>query len=350
MTIARRSKLQPSGRADHAGLLLTRYLKEHKSKDSEERNKLEQTPEEELLNDATKVEASETYPFAFNRWKSSLPSLEASFTAELASSLAIGLGNENPLEVGLTVHHTYGMPIIPGSAIKGLCRRGALALKQEEKISEDQIYTLFGSTKENGGRDCAGYVTFYDAWFEPDSVGRTPFHRDVITVHHQEYYGSKGSSAPTDFDDPTPVPFLVVKKGARFFFAIEAPSEDWGKFTINLLKWSIANLGVGGKTNAGYGYFKPDGQAQTGQAAVSIAKETQTWRNVTVRLNPGTEEMVAQHEGQRANVIGSTAQALRAQLPEEIRNRLKSQKQIQADVEVEIRGNQRTIVKIMPTT
>jgi len=357
MTIARRSKLQPSGSAEHAGLLLTSYLKAHKPTKQDERNKLKHTPEEELLIAAMKVKASETYQFAFKRWKNNLPCPETSFMAELASSLAIGLGNESPIEVGLTVHHTYGMPIIPGSAIKGLCRRGATQLKQQNQITDEQFFVIFGSTKENGGKDSAGYVTFYDALYDPDSVEGKPFHRDVITVHHQEYYGSKGQSPPTDFDDPTPVPFLVVKKGARFFFAVHAPSKEWGDFTMKLLKWSLANLGVGGKTNAGYGYFKAEGQTGTtppaqGTAAqqqtVPIARATQKWENVTVRLNPGTGEMVVQHEGQKANAIGTVAQALRAGLPEETRNTLQKQRQIQADVEVEIRGNQRTIVKIMP--
>jgi len=51
------------------------------------------------------------------------------------------------------------------------------------------------------------------------------------------------------------IPFLVVKPGAEFLFAITAPNEEWGNFTIELLKWCLQNIGIGGKTNAGYGYF-----------------------------------------------------------------------------------------------
>lgn len=275
---------------------------------------------------------------------------------ELASSLAIGLGNETPLEVGLTVHHTYGMPVIPGSALKGLCRRGASHLKREGKITAEQFNFLFGTTKENGGNDSAGFITFFDAWYDPESVGGQPFHRDVITVHHKDYYSSKGQSAPTDFDDPNPVPFLVVKKGAKFYFAVQAPTDEWGEFTVNLMKWCLVNLGVGGKTNAGYGYFKAERQAtgaQTGQAASSqqtgsIASERKRWENVTVRLNPSTGELSANLGEQKATVMGSAAQELRSRLPDEVRERLKRQKMIQADVEVEIHGNMRKIVGIEP--
>jgi CRISPR-associated protein Cmr6 len=34
--------------------------------------------------------------------------------------LIVGLGGDNVLETGLTLHHTYGVPLIPGNALKGL--------------------------------------------------------------------------------------------------------------------------------------------------------------------------------------------------------------------------------------
>lgn len=130
-----------------------------------------------------------------------------------------------------------------------MCRRGALKLLGEGKISQEQFDALFGNTSS------ASYFVFYDAWYDPASVDRKPFHRDVITVHHPKYYQS-GNTWPTDFDDPTPVPFLVVKPRTQFLFAIQAPDEKWGKFVESLLNWCLQNLGIGGKTNAGYGYFK----------------------------------------------------------------------------------------------
>lgn len=355
MTIARRSKLKPEGSASHAGLLFQRYLEAHKPQADQGRRELKQMPEEKLLDEATKIVAGEEYKIAFKRWKTSSSAGMSTFSLELAASLAIGLGNENPLEVGLTVHHTYGMPLIPGSAIKGLCRRGAGFLKNGDN-GIDQFYTLFGSTKENGGKDSAGYVTFYDAWYDPDSVGGKPFHRDVVTVHHPEYYGSRGSSAPTDFDDPTPVPFLVVKKGARFFFAIQAPNTEWGDFTANLMKWCLINLGVGAKTNAGYGYFEAErlpSSAQTAPAATQqqsaqFSTEIQRWENVTVSFNPGSREIRASYKGQNAVVAGSAADNLLSKLSEEARNKLRYQKRIVADIEVEVQGNRKTIVNISP--
>ena len=42
--------------------------------------------------------------------------------AENLSKLSIGFGNPTPLETGLTLHRLYGLPCIPGTSIKGMCR------------------------------------------------------------------------------------------------------------------------------------------------------------------------------------------------------------------------------------
>lgn len=235
--------------AEHAGLTLQRYLQKHKPIERENQAVM---PEEALLEAVQNFCAPHAYHVAFRRWQAFAQSRSRWFLMKLATPLAIGLGNASPLEVGLTLHHTYGMPIIPGSALKGLCRRGAQLLCRKSKISQQDFELLFGTGGEQA--NVAGCVVFYDAWYDPDTVGGQPFHRDVITVHHPVYYGG-GAQPPTDFDDPNPVPFLVVKPETRFLFAIDAADERWAEFAKQLLRWCLVNLGVGAKTNAGYGYF-----------------------------------------------------------------------------------------------
>lgn len=324
----------------HAGLWLTRYLSEHKTKDTEERNKSE-VPEETHLNAAVNIAASDAYKRAFQRWQALHPH---PLKLTLASSLAIGLGNESPLEIGLTLHHTYGVPVIPGSAIKGMCRRAAETLKAQGLINDEQFYCLFGRTKDNGGQDEAGAAVFYDAWYDPGSVEGKPLHRDVITVHHQKYYDSKGNTPPTDFDDPIPVPFIVVKKSARFLFALDALDDGWRTFANELLKWSLINLGVGGKTNAGYGYFEDSSSPSASQHTIS--SQTETWEGVTLTLNPGSGTMKATHEGRTAEAHGSHAQDLQQALSDERQEQFRQTKKLTADIEVEITGNQRRIIAI----
>jgi CRISPR-associated protein Cmr6 len=39
---------------------------------------------------------------------------------ELLSRLLVGHGTQSPTEVGLTTHRTWGVPVVPGTALKGL--------------------------------------------------------------------------------------------------------------------------------------------------------------------------------------------------------------------------------------
>ncbi len=48
-------------------------------------------------------------------------------TAKTGARLSIGFGNTTPLETGLTLHRLYGVPYLPGTALKGICRSWALA-------------------------------------------------------------------------------------------------------------------------------------------------------------------------------------------------------------------------------
>ncbi|MBI5445322.1 MAG: hypothetical protein HY900_29435, partial [Deltaproteobacteria bacterium] len=50
----------------------------------------------------------------------------AVFEGRVAWRLTVGLGNEHPLENGVTLHRLYGVPFLPGSAIKGVTRARVL--------------------------------------------------------------------------------------------------------------------------------------------------------------------------------------------------------------------------------
>ena len=166
-----------------------------------------------------------------------------SLTATTEGPLAIGLGNASPYEVGLTLHHTYGVPYLPGTTLKGLTRRAALAQGMSE--TDEGFKVPFGDTTN------AGYVTFWDGWL--DAGSEKPLQLDTITVHHPNYYQS-GGAWPTDFDDPTPVAFLSVRPDVKFHIALSGPGE-WRVLAARLLEYGLTHLGLGGKTNAGYGGF-----------------------------------------------------------------------------------------------
>ncbi|MFB9991967.1 type III-B CRISPR module RAMP protein Cmr6 [Deinococcus oregonensis] len=204
----------------------------------------------EFLKTAAKIKPSSAYQAAFEVWRGvTLPSI----TATTSGPLAIGLGNASPTEVGLTLHRTYGLPYLPGSALKGLAVRAA----RDYPLGEAACKALFGDAES------AAHLIWWDGWLDP--ACRAPLQLDTITVHHQKYYGSAGQSGPqeiwpTDFDDPNPVAFLSVPPHTKFHLALgkSTPELDdqWVHLAAELLGYGLSKLGLGGKTNAGYGSFE----------------------------------------------------------------------------------------------
>ncbi len=201
------------------------------------------------------VAANSAYRAALQRWQALSKGYASAMVVTRGQPLAIGLGDASAAEVGLRLHHTYGVPYLPGSSLKGLTRRAALDFGLEEGSEHWQV--LFGHSPE--GQDAGGsrgYPVFWDGWWVP--VGQTQkLHLDVVTPHHQEYYSSQGKKPPTDFDAPIPVSFVTVPVGWKFLVTVscvEAP--EWADLALKILLYGLSNLGLGAKTNSGYGRFE----------------------------------------------------------------------------------------------
>lgn len=244
----------------HVGLILDRYLeKEDPSNLSAGRA----DPFESVVRLAGM--SNPVYEKAFQRYKTGFIDAATDILAA-RERLVIGLGAETVLETGLTLHHTYGVPIIPGTAQKGLCSHYCSEVwgREEPGFQRGGKYhvELFGKTGD------AGHIGFHDAWPLPESL-RSMIRRDVMTVHHPLYYRSQeGGAAPTDFDDPTPIPFLSVT--GSFFFAVTCDvagdvGKAWRQLAMRLLVDAVREWGIGGKTNSGYGRLevvRPDAHSK----------------------------------------------------------------------------------------
>lgn len=248
------------------------------------------------------IAVSPDYSRSFERWKKSFSAAgDRVFELALASRLLVGHGNSSATDVGITVHHTWGVPVIPGAALKGLCAHYVDAVygpsdpdrapweqqADERKRADYQGVTWRGRRIHRGpgavyralfgapdaeeddamrarGIDAgasAGLVTFHDALYVPGSVrGDKPFAGDVLTVHQKGYYDSSGGSWPNDYDSPNPVAFLTVRPGVRLLFALSGP-EDWTDLAERLVRDALETWGVGGKTSAGYGRLIAPGQS-----------------------------------------------------------------------------------------
>lgn len=238
-------------RGQHPGLLLQRYLCENATGEGgnpEEKRAILQA----AISAAGNPEVRELYKTAFGRWQRSLPELTAANDLQTVGRLIVGLGTENVLETGIRLHHTYGMPILPGSALKGLaahyCDQTWGASEENFKRGRPYHQLLFGTTDESG---C---IIFHDGWFVPDSESE-PLKLDVMTPHHPRWLD--GSVPPTDFDSPTPVPFLSVAGQFHVAVSWRGPAGDksrnWTELALSLVADALHSWGVGGKTTSGYG-------------------------------------------------------------------------------------------------
>jgi len=249
------------------------------------------------------------YPAFFRRWRQSFGEADVVIEIKARSRLLLGHGNPAATEVGLTLHHTWGVPIIPGSAIKGLLNHyvdasygpshpgaepdrqpfgGVVWDEQSRRIVAgpgEQHRALFGGPAwDKDPFGAAGGIVFHDALWVPAPGGFLA--PDVITVHQKAYYDKMGAAWPNDYTSPVPIGFLTVKPGQRFLLAIS--SREGG---ANLLEFAKTELlcaldewGIGAKTSSGYGRL---GRADAPAGGDGGA------RAIQVQLDPGRELLIA---------------------------------------------------------
>jgi CRISPR-associated protein Cmr6 len=201
---------------------------------------------------------------------------------QLEGRLAINLADSLIQNAGICLDRLFGLPYIPGSAIKGVCRHAALEELRNAKESEqpallDALCAVFG-TAENDfaqgdlkafralkpGKDTnrKGSVSFLPAY--PANEARIVV--DLTNVHYPLYYsGDKkrkiapGLPSSLKEEKPQPNPFPAVEVGAQFAFCLVlcGINKDPTLLT-HARRWLEAALtvrGLGAKTASGYGWF-----------------------------------------------------------------------------------------------
>lgn len=233
------------------GLLLRRGLDEYESAGRDGNPEGGGKKKQALIERMARIGPQEGYRRAFNRWKAATADGKrfSNFAAPLLGRLYIGLSRETALETGITVQHAWGMPMIPGSALKGIARAAA-----RERLADkpDLVNWLFGAATDGAKDDSAleaGAVVFHDAWWVPE--GR-PFVAEVVTPHHGGYYVQGGAVPATDFDSPIPASQIATQ--GSFYFVLEG-EPAWCGIAQTLLQFALEERGVGGKRSSGYGYF-----------------------------------------------------------------------------------------------
>ena len=182
--------------------------------------------------------------------------------------LILGLGSENVLETNMTLHHIYGIPYIPGSAVKGILRHwwlneafanGKGKIDEAKALENPEFLSVFGSQKQRGE------VRFLDAY----PTEAVHFAIDIMNPHYSDYYS--GKKPPTDDQRLVPIPFLTVEN-TTFRFAFLAQEQIWLDKLKDQFKEALDLKGVGAKTAVGYGYFR-DFKDKTGTFTDKLRRE-----------------------------------------------------------------------------
>lgn len=218
------------------------------------------------------------------------------------SRLVVGLGDESVYEMSIRLLRNYGIPYIPGSALKGITKHWAIlemaeSLQGTENFEED-FYNLAHKVQKSldnparnendkekvkeaiakklginppesifkemailrkifGTQNQEGGVVFFDALPNPESMKNNPIlELDVMTPHYQPYYSAE--DAPGDWHDPNPIPFFTVPEGIIFHFPVASRDRNTNLVSKarDLLKEALKEHGVGAKTSLGYGRFE----------------------------------------------------------------------------------------------
>ncbi len=159
-----------------------------------------------------------------------------------ATDVVLHLSSPGPLELGLAVHHVYGFPFLPATAIKGLAH--ALAAAADTRLAE----VLYGR------QDTAGRVAVLDGLPLEFEV-----RRDVMTPHFSAWYQGRSEARPDDTGNPTPIPFLSVSAGSTFEVVLLARLPEMAETDLATVEDHVRRgceeRGLGAKTSAGYGAF-----------------------------------------------------------------------------------------------
>ena len=172
-------------------------------------------------------------------------------------------GTEGEFKLGFYFDWTTGLPIIPGSSVKGVLRsafktvdfiKALLTVKGKIAVDKNQIEkwetAIFGS---KNGEDKAqkGGDIFHDAIIVD---APTPFLADDFITPHINRENPKMSP----FSNPTPLMFLKVLPEVTFQFQFDLKDSE-GLSALEkkeLFEEILKLLGIGAKTNVGYGQFK----------------------------------------------------------------------------------------------
>lgn len=197
----------------------------------------------------------------------------------IGSGLAHGLpSSEEDVKTGLQFDYTSGLPVIPGSSVKGVIRSAFPTIKEDKEQSneadaeklnyikgliadipefsslvlEDEDILELGNQMFNHGDVFAdALLVGYGTRMKQHGPVKQVLAEDYITPH------TGGPLA-----QPVPIKIVKVAPGATFAFCFKFSATKMGAKVVSasmkkaLCSAILQELGVGAKTNVGYGVLK----------------------------------------------------------------------------------------------
>lgn len=220
--------------------------------------------------------------------EASFKGMVATFEATLGARMMVNLAGGVVENAGIALDRCFGMPLIPGSAVKGITRGQALWEVHEASGDEkSRLLRLAMLLLGYGAHDIAAKGDF--AWAGSpgqaeavaDEIGARDFKGcacflpaypttpptlvvDMVNPHYPEYYGGRKPRAE-DNENPIPNYFPAVEAGGSFGFAVVLnrdpmmPNLTPADLLAQAKQWlerAVTRKGVGAKTAAGYGWFE----------------------------------------------------------------------------------------------
>ncbi|MDL2324175.1 type III-B CRISPR module RAMP protein Cmr6 [Ruminococcaceae bacterium OttesenSCG-928-A16] len=147
------------------------------------------------------------------------------------------------IKLGFTLDYVTGLPIIPGSTVKGVLR-SAFEKYRDDAIAADlyaEMKDIFGGDNNTGDDTQRGKCIFYDAI--PVGAGKDGrlLGLDNITPH------------PSPLKDPIPLTMLKVIPGVTYLFRFDLLRCKNAERVKELFREILLGLGIGAKTNVGFG-------------------------------------------------------------------------------------------------
>lgn len=188
----------------------------------------------------------------------------------------IGINHETTIEgefkLGVHFDWTYGMPVIYGSSVKGVLRAWFKEFYKgnrdpydyEVEIFEGALRNIEAEKKKFGQEWNEKVRNVKKRIYSPKSIYNRDIFFDAVIIKPDSKGGGRilCSDSITPHGDnplknPTPITFLKIAPGCKLEFRFKLTgSNEEKKEKRDLFKEILTTVGIGAKTNVGYGQLK----------------------------------------------------------------------------------------------